>query len=125
MIVATARDAADLLVPLFESAKIEKVVAAYLDGDRRLLLTLETEKGGHDAVDLPIRAILIEALRLGAAGLIVAHNHPSGDATPSPADLAATRELAATANSLGIQLFDHLIFGGSGECRSLRASGLL
>jgi DNA repair protein RadC len=125
MIVATARDAADLLVPLFASAKVEKVVAAFLDGDRRLIRAVEIEKGCRDAVDLPIRAILGDALRLGASGLVVAHNHPSGDAAPSAADLAATRELAATANSLGIQLFDHLIFGRNGECRSLRSLGLL
>lgn len=53
------------------------------------------------------------------------HNHPSGDPRPSQADFAATRELAATAESLGIQLHDPLIVGENGDCRSFRALGLL
>jgi len=74
---------------------------------------------------MPIRAIIEDAFRLGTVGLIVAHNHPSGNPNPSEADLAATKELAATAGSLGIQLHDHLIFGAGGDCRSFRALGLL
>ena len=125
MIIGTAQDAASLLIPLVSGFKGEKIVAAHLDSDQRLLETIESGNGGHDRVELPIRAIIEDALRLGSAGLIVAHNHPSGDPTPSQADLAATRELAATAASLGIQLHDHLIIGDDGDCRSLRALGLL
>lgn len=124
MIIHTARDAANLLVPLFDACPHEKVIAAHLDGDRRLICTIE-EEGGTSEVRLPIRAIVGDALRTGASGLIVAHNHPSGDPSPSKADLVATRELAATAGSLGIALHDHLIVGGGGDCRSLHALGLL
>lgn len=125
MFINTASDAADLLAPLFASSGGEKVVAAHLDADQRLLATIESGSGGHGAVELPIRAIIEDAFRLGSAGLIVAHNHPSGDPRPSQADLTATRELAATAESLGIHLHDHLIVGENGDCRSLRALGLL
>lgn len=124
MIITTARDAADLLLPLFASCAGEKVVAAHLDADCRLLGTME-QAGEADAVPLPIREIIGHALRMGAAGLIVAHNHSSGDPTPSAADLAATRELAATASHVGIQLLDHLVVGHDGDCRSFRALGLL
>lgn len=124
MIISTARDAADLMVPLFASCAGEKVVAAHLDADCRLIRTLE-RPGGVDAVLLPIVDILGEAMKLGAAGLIVAHNHPSGDPTPSEADLAATRELAETAGRLGILFHDHLVVGHGGDCRSFRALGLL
>jgi DNA repair protein RadC len=125
MMIATARDAADLLAPHFTGATTEKVVAAHLDAGQRLTQAVESESHGADDIELPMRAIFCDALRLGTFGLIVAHNHPSGDPEPSPADLAATRELAAAAGSLGIRFYDHLIFGRDGECRSLRALGLL
>lgn len=125
MIIGTASDAAKLLVPLFSGSGQEKLVAAHLDAEQRLIEAIESVFGGHDEVELPIRSIIEDAMRLGSAGIIVAHNHPSGDPQPSEADLAATRELAATAESLGIQLHDHLIVGADGECRSLRALGLL
>jgi DNA repair protein RadC len=124
MIIDTARDAADLLVPLFHACTGEKVVAAHLDGDRRLIGTIEAA-GEETSVALPIRAIIGDAMRLGATGMIVAHNHPGGDPRPSEADLHATRELSATAGRLGIRLFDHLIVGAEGRCRSLRALGLI
>ena len=101
------------------------MVAAHLDSDLRLIATITVREGGQDEVELPIRSIIEDALRLGSAGIIVAHNHPSGDPRPSEADLAATRRLAATADSLAIRLHDHLIVGENGDCRSLRALGLL
>ena len=69
-------------------------------------------------------AIFEAALNHDAAGLIVAHNHPSGDPAPSRADIAATHRFAATAADLGITLHDHLIFAGA-ETRSFRELGLL
>ena len=124
VIINTASDAADLIVPLFASASEEKVVAAHLDAGRRLIELIESGVGGTDEIELPVRAIIADALRLEAVGLIVAHNHPSGDSMPSDADLSATRILASTAANVGIRLHDHIIVAG-GECRSLRALGLL
>ena len=69
-----------------------------------------------------MREIFRAALNHGAAGLVIAHNHPSGDPRPSPADVAATRRLAETAAALDIVVHDHLIFAG-GECRSFRELG--
>ena len=125
MIIATAQDAASLLIPLLSGFRQEKLVTAHLDSEQRLIATRQGENGGHDEVELPIRAIIEDALRLRSAGLIVAHNHPSGDPTPSRADMLATRELASTAKSLGIELHDHLIVGADGDCRSFRALGLI
>jgi len=125
VIIGTARDAAKLLVPLFSGCTEEKVVAAHLDSDRRLIETREGGFGGREEVELPIRSIIEDALRLGSAGLIVAHNHPSGDPRPSEQDLAATRRLAQTASSLGIEFYDHIVVGADGDCRSFRALGLL
>jgi DNA repair protein RadC len=80
--------------------------------------------GSRASIDLPVRRILEDALRLGSAGLVIAHNHPSGDAQPSRDDVESTRELADTAARLGIRLHDHLIFAGGDMC-SLRSLGLL
>lgn len=94
-----------------------------LAGDGRLM-ALREYPGGPAEAEMPIRAVIEEALRLGAAGLIVAHNHPSGDADPSSEDLRVSRMLADTARNLGIRLIDHIIFAG-GDARSLRELGLL
>lgn len=125
MIIANARDAADLFRPLLAAADGETLAVAFLDDDRAVIAVRELSEGaGPDEVALPVRRILEEALRLGAAGLVVAHNHPSGDASPSSADLEATRELSEVAARLGLRVHDHLIFAGGGVA-SFRAMGLL
>ena len=59
-----------------------------------------------------------------SAGIVLAHNHPSGDARPSDSDCRATRRLATAAEALDCTLVDHLIFAGD-DCTSLRRMGLL
>lgn len=124
MIIGNVAKAADLLAPLFASGEREAVAVLHLGRDRRFIAMTLENTGSHDEVELPVSAILANALRLGSRAILVAHNHPSGDPTPSAADEAATRALAGAASGLDIQLFDHLIFGG-GECRSFRKLGLL
>ena len=123
MLIATARDAAELLAPHFAGAEDEKLVALHLDAERHAL-GVDEYPGLADETVLPIRPILAAALRRDATGLVIAHNHPSGNAMPSRADLAATRLFAEAAALLDIRLHDHLIFAG-GECRSFRELGLL
>ena len=124
MIIGTARDAADLLEPLFAEARCEKLAVLHLDSERRMLALDEKLVESRDEMVLPMRAIIADALDLGTSGMVIAHNHPSGDPRPSRADIAATRRLAETAANLGIRLHDHLIFAGK-SCRSFRALGLL
>lgn len=124
MIVDGARTAAELLEAFFAVQPGEALAVLHLDGERRLLATTFGQPGGEDMVDFPIRDILASALRIGAASIIVAHNHPSGDAEPSEQDLAATRRLAQAAAATGIVLDDHLIFA-AGDCRSFRELKLL
>ena len=121
--IVTARDAYQLFAPHFESAAQEKLVVAFLDAGRRVL-QLSTCAGLRGNVNLPVRLVVAEALRVDAAGLLVAHNHPSGDAAPSTQDVAATRRLADAAGTLGMAVHDHLIFTPT-ACLSLRALGLL
>ena len=80
--------------------------------------------GDAAGIDWPLRSILLEGARRGCAGLIVAHNHPSGDPTPSAADRTATRRLATAGDAIGLTLVDHLLFAGD-ECASFRRMGLL
>lgn len=122
--IETARDAADLLEPTFAGAARERLAILYLGSNRTVLCVSETRLGEEVSIDLPLRAIIAEALRLDASGLIIAHNHPSGDPMPSAADRAATANLIRVAGELGIQVHDHLIFAGP-HCRSFRALGLL
>ena len=124
MYIGTAAQAADLLAPIFNSNEHELVVALHLGCDQRLLAVTLEESGSPDKAELPIRAILAKALLMGAEGIVIAHNHPSGNSQPSAADEAATRALADAAAGVGVRLHDHLIFAG-GECRSFRELGLI
>lgn len=123
-ILRTARDAAALFEGRFAGSLREKLIVAHLDSGRRLLDLREEPAGGEDRLDVPVRTIIADSLRLGGAGIVLAHCHPSGDPTPSAADVEATRRLSTLAVALGIGLHDHLVFGG-GDCRSFRALGLL
>ncbi|HYG30105.1 MAG TPA: JAB domain-containing protein [Allosphingosinicella sp.] len=124
MLIATAQDAVALFEPCFAGVEGEAIAVAHLDGDRRLIELVVIDPAAPHEAELPLRRILEDALRLGAAGLVLAHNHPSGDAQPSWDDVEATRELASTAARLGIRLHDHLIFADAEPC-SLRGLGLL
>jgi DNA repair protein RadC len=68
--------------------------------------------------------VVKRALELGASAIILVHNHPSGDPTPSRADIAMTREIAAAAKALKIEVHDHLIIG-RGKHASFKVLGLL
>ncbi|OPZ62797.1 MAG: hypothetical protein BWY85_01968 [Firmicutes bacterium ADurb.Bin506] len=90
----------------------------------RLLRREEVTSGTATASLLHPREVFRPALRLGAAAVIVAHNHPSGDPTPSPEDLAITKRLAKVGSLIGIELLDHIIIGDNVYV-SLKEKGLL
>jgi len=124
MRIATLSDAEPLLAPFFADVAEERVIAVHLRQDLTLLAVTFEQAGERDEVPLPIRAIAASALRLDAAALLIAHNHPSGDPAPSAADEAATRRLADALRPLGVRLLDHIVFAPGG-CRSMAAMGLL
>lgn len=103
---------------------MEVMAFAYLGGDQRLLGMRHARSGSVDSLDLPIRDIAADALAFGAAGVVMAHNHPSGDPTPSSADREATRLLARALDPLGVRLLDHLVVAARGTT-SFRRLGLL
>lgn len=101
----------------------ETLFVAYLDAQARCL-DLTQHDGDANGAELPLRSILLEAAALGSTGLLLAHNHPSGDPTPSSSDRQATRRLANASEAIDVTLLDHLVFGG-GKCTSFRKMGLL
>ena len=115
--------AARALFSGLRNAKVEMVAVAYLDPNRRLL-GIRHVVGGRDQVPISIRTIAADALAFGAAGVVIAHNHPSGDATPSARDVAFTRALAAGLRTLEVVLLDHLVIAGD-EVTSLRGMGVV
>ncbi len=102
----------------------ERCHALFVDGRRSCLGDAGIGQGGRGALCLRMREVFGEALRLDARGIILAHNHPSGECRPSGCDIAATQQLAAVARALDIELIDHLIFTHE-AVYSMRAGGLL
>lgn len=101
----------------------ESLWVAHVD-EQTNCLHLSSHEGDEIGVDFPVRSIIKDAARHGSVGIVLAHNHPSGDATPSESDCRATRRLAVAAEAIDCTVLDHLVFAG-GECTSLRQLGLL
>ena len=102
----------------------ERVFVLPLDGSGRALAKPILISAGHvdGAAQIDAGAIFREALKVGAEEIIVAHNHPSGDITPSKADIAATKKLREAGELLSVPLLDHLILGrGTGGRPAFRS----
>ncbi|MEZ5686082.1 MAG: DNA repair protein RadC [Paracoccaceae bacterium] len=102
----------------------EQFRVLYLDRQNVLIADEEQARGTVDHVPVYPREVMKRALELNATALILVHNHPSGDPTPSEADIAMTHAVATAAQTLGIVLHDHLIIGRGRET-SFRAADLL
>lgn len=102
----------------------EQFRVLYLDTKNTLIADEAQAAGTIDHVPVYPREVVKRALDLNAAAIILVHNHPSGDPTPSEADIAMTNQIAEAANALRITLHDHLIIGKSQEL-SFKAQGLL
>ncbi len=102
----------------------EQFRVLYLDRKNVLIADEEQARGTVDHVPVYPREVVKRALELNASALILVHNHPSGDPTPSDQDIAMTAQIQDAATTLGLTLHDHLIIGKSREL-SLRASGYL
>jgi DNA repair protein RadC len=107
-----------------EDRSHERLWVAHLDEEARCI-ELERYEGDESSADVPIRSIVADAARLGTAGVVLAHNHPSGDPSPSRADCRATRALARAGETIDLAIVDPLIFAHGKDCRSMRRMGLL
>lgn len=102
----------------------ERVRVLHLNTRNILIRDEVMSDGSIDEAALYVREVIRRAIDLGSAGIILVHNHPSGDPAPSRADIDITRKVAEAGKRLGIALHDHIIIGASGHS-SLRAMGLL
>jgi DNA repair protein RadC len=102
----------------------EEFRVLFLDRKNIFLADEVHQRGTVDHTPVYPREVVKRALELGASALILVHNHPSGDPTPSRTDIAMTREIQAAAKALKIELHDHLVIG-NGAHVSFKAEGLL
>jgi len=103
---------------------IEQFRILFLDKKNRLIADEVQQKGTVDHTPVYPREVLKRSLELGATALILVHNHPSGDPSPSTADVQMTREIVQVAKPLGIAVHDHIIVGKAGHA-SLKALRLM
>lgn len=106
-----------------QDARSEMLWVAHVDEDGRCL-HVSSHDGDPCGVSFPLRTIVLDVAWHRSAAILLAHNHPSGDSSPSESDLRATRRLAAVAEALGCRLADHLVFAGANST-SLRSLGYL
>jgi DNA repair protein RadC len=128
-VVTQAREAARLLREFLGDVPEEHFVLMVLDTRRRVIGISEVSVGTLSASLVHPREVFRAAILLNGAGIIVSHNHPSGDPTPSYEDRDVTRRIQKAGELLGIPLMDHVILGeGEGEGRgffSFKEHGLL
>lgn len=96
----------------------------FLDKKNRLIADEVQQQGTVDHTPVYVREVVKRALEVSATAIILVHNHPSGDPTPSEADIAMTRAIIAAARPLGVTVHDHIIVGREGHA-SLKALGLM
>ena len=121
--IHTPADAAAMLLAEMAHLEQEHFWVLFLDTRNRVLGGEPVYKGSLNQSQVRIGEVFREAVRRNCAAVIVAHNHPSGDPSPSPEDVAVTRDLVAAGRLLGIEVLDHLVIG-QGRWVSLRERGL-
>jgi DNA repair protein RadC len=114
----------DYCMAAMARAQTEEFRVLFLDRKNVLVADEVQSKGTVDHTPVYPREIVRRALEHGASAIILVHNHPSGDPTPSRADIEMTRDIVAAAKGLGIAVHDHLVIGRSGHV-SFKSLGLL
>ena len=104
--------------------QVEQFRVLFLNTKNALIADEQMSRGTVDHTPVYVREVVKRALALDAKSLILVHNHPSGDPTPSRADIQVTSELANAARSVGVQIHDHLVIGRGREV-SFKSLGLL
>ena len=118
-VVDSAAAIAELVSPVLARERREKVVVLVADAANRVLRVAPVATGGLDSSPLPVREVLQAVLRYDGRAFALAHNHPSGDPTPSVSDRQATSAVGRAADAVGLRFLDHLVIGGT-SWRSVR-----
>ena len=122
-ILPTLEKCGEYLVPYFVGQREETVYLLCLDGKCKVLACRKLGQGSVSSVGVPIRRVVETALNLNASSVVLAHNHPSGLALPTPEDVQVTRKVALALQLVGVQLSDHVIVADE-DYVSLVDSGL-
>jgi len=121
--IQSPEDAAALLLYEMSALEREHLRVLLLDTRNQLIRTVEVYRGSLNSSFIRVGEIFREAVREQAAAIILAHNHPSGDPTPSPEDVAVTRTIIEAGKILDIEVLDHIVIG-QGRFVSLKARRL-
>ncbi len=122
--IKSPADAARLAAPEMAALEQEELRVLILDTKQAVLKFHTVYRGSLNSAVLRVGEVFKEAIRLNAAGILVLHNHPSGDPTPSPEDVHTTRSLVEAGKLLNIDVLDHLVIGANGTFVSLKERGL-
>jgi DNA repair protein RadC len=121
--VNSPADAAALVAYEMSALEQEHLRVILLDRRNRVIETVEIYKGSVNSSQVRVGEIFKEAIRKNASALIVVHNHPSGDPTPSPDDVAVTRAIVQAGKLMDVDVLDHMVIG-QGRWVSLKERGL-
>ena len=114
----------EVLRPLYEGLTREVVRAVYMNTTNGIIGTAIVSMGTANQALVHAREVFGPALVIGASRVILVHNHPSGDLTPSPADVALTKDMKKAGKILDIELLDHVIMGDN-SYSSMREGGFV
>jgi len=107
--ISSSGDAFEIVQPIIGELPHEEFWIVYLNNSNKIIKFGQISKGGITGTMVDARLVYKEALQIGAVGLILAHNHPSGSLKPSQADILLTKKLKIAGESLDIKVLDHLI----------------
>ena len=108
----------------FDQFKQEQLYVLLLDQKNRITHDVMVYKGTVNAVNIRVAEMFMEAVRHNSPSILMSHNHPSGDPTPSPEDVRVTEVIGEAGRLLDIYLLDHIIIGSSQQYTSLKSQGL-
>jgi DNA repair protein RadC len=114
----------DYLHAAMAHARVEEVRILFLNAKNMLIANEALWQGSVDEASVHVREVIARAIALGATALIIVHNHPSGDPTPSQQDIRLTRDLVEAGRHMKVTVHDHVIVGAQGRT-SMRAIGLI
>ena len=114
----------DYLHAAMAHSRIEEVRILFLNAKNMLLANEALWQGSVDEASVHVREVIARAIALGATAIIIVHNHPSGDPTPSQQDIRLTRDLVDAGRHMQVTVHDHVIVGAKGRT-SMRAMGLI
>jgi DNA repair protein RadC len=109
--ITSPNDVCNLLMDELKYEKREKVKVIILNAKNNILKMIDLGTGTTSIAIIDPKDVLLEAVRMGAPKIILIHNHPSGDPTPSIQDLRITKRLCECSKMLGIELLDHIVIG--------------